>query len=72
MLKEMSEEVGPSEYHQMIKFKKGLLDPFKFLIIIQDCAGLDELIQSQNTRSGGHHDQRKGIVIRTYQRFSRS
>ena len=49
MLKEMSEEVQPSEYHQMIKFKKGLLDPFKLLIVIQDCVGLDELIERAKT-----------------------
>ena len=45
MFKEMSEELRPLEYCQMIKFKKGLLDLFKFLTIIQGCAGLDELIQ---------------------------
>ena len=49
MLKEMSEEVRPSEYHQMIKFKNRLLDSFKFLIVIQDCDGLDELIQKAKT-----------------------
>ena len=37
--------VGPSEYHQMIKFKKGLLDPFKLFIVIQDFVGLDKLIE---------------------------
>ena len=49
MLKEISEEVRPSEYHQMIKFKKGLLDPFKLFIVIQDCVGLDELIERAKT-----------------------
>ena len=45
MLKEMLEEVRPPEFHQMMKFKKGLLDPVNLLIIVQDCAGLDELIE---------------------------
>ena len=49
MLKELLEEVRPLEYHQMIKFKKGLLDPFKLLIVIQDCVGLDKLIESAKT-----------------------
>ena len=45
MFQEMSEKVRPSKYHQMIKYKKGLLKPFKFHTVIQDCAVLDELIQ---------------------------
>ena len=32
MLKEMSAEVRPSEYHQMIKFKKGLRIHLSFLL----------------------------------------
>ena len=49
MLREMLEEVRPSEYHQIIKFKKGVLDAFKLLIIIQDCVGLNELIERVKT-----------------------
>ena len=49
MLKDMSEEVRSSEYHQIIKFKKGLLDPFKLLLAIQDCVGLDGLIERAET-----------------------
>ena len=49
MLKEMSEGVQLSEYQQMIKFLKGLLELSSFLLSFKTVMGWMTFSRSQNT-----------------------